>query len=95
LAPHSSTRSETNESDSELPGLIDIPEEEDDAMMGNIPHANEITYNLGPDLESDKEEFMGQFHHIATPSCPYCNNCHPHVVVEFFVDFCGEPFTRN
>ena len=42
--PHSSTESETKESDSKLPELIDIPEEEYDATMGNIPYSNEITY---------------------------------------------------
>jgi hypothetical protein len=63
--------------------------------MENIPQTNGITYNLGPDLESDEEKFMGQFHSITPQSCPYCNNCHPHVVVEFFFDFCGEPFTWN
>src|ERR1700676_3293631 len=71
------------------------PDDEGITNMENIPQTNGITYNLGPDLESDEEEFMGQFHSIAPSNCPYCNNCHPQVVVEFFVNFCGEPFTRN
>ena len=95
LAPHSSNESVADESDSEIPELIDTPDDEGVANMENIPQMNGITYNLGPDLESDEEEFMGQSHSIAPSNCPYCNNCHPHVVVESFVDFCGEPFTRN
>jgi len=95
LAPHSSNGSVADESDGEMPELIDTPDDEGGAIMENIPQMNGTAYNLGPDLESDEEEFMGQFHFIAPSNCPYCNNCHPHVVVEFFVDFCGEPFTQN
>jgi hypothetical protein len=94
-APHSSTKSEIDESDSELPELIDIPEEECDVMMENIPHTNGIIYHLGPDLEDDEGEIMGQFHSLQIPSCPYCHHCTPHVVVDFFIDYHGEPFTRN
>src|SRR5882762_7620948 len=94
-ALHSSNESVADESDSEIPELIDTPDYEGVANMENIPQMNGITYNLRPDLESDEEEFMGQFHSIAPSNCPYCNNCRPQVVVEFFVNFCGEPFTRN
>jgi len=92
---HSSNESVVDESDGEMPELIDTPDDEGGAIMENIPQMNGITCNHRPDLESDEEEFMGQFHSIAPSNCPYCNNCHPHVVVEFFVDFCGEPFTQN
>jgi len=93
-ATPSSTVSEINESDSELPELIDIPEERD-TTMEDIPHTNGIIYNLGPDLEDDEGEIMGQLHSLQIPSCPYCNNCTPHVVVDFFVDYYGEPLTHN
>jgi len=94
-APHSSNESVADESDSEIPELINTPDDEGIANMENIPQMNGIIYNVGPDLESDEGEFMGQFHSIAPSNCPYCNNCRPQVVVEFLVDFCGEPFTRN
>jgi hypothetical protein len=90
-ALHSSNESLADEFDGEMPELIDIPDDEGGATMENIPQTNGITYNLRPDLESD--EFMGQFHSITPSNCPYCKNCHPHVIVELFVDFCGEPFT--
>ena len=38
---------------------------------------------------------MGQFHSLWIPSCPYCNNCMLHIVVDFFVDSHNEPFTHN
>ena len=94
LASHLSNESVADESDSEIPELIDTPDDEGIANMENIPQMNRIIYNMGPDLESDEEKFMGQFHSIAPSNCPYCNNCHSQVV-EFLVDFCGEPFTRN
>jgi hypothetical protein len=83
LAPHSSNESVADESDGEIPELIYIPDDDEGGVtMESIPQMNGITYNLGPDLESDREEFMGQFHSIAPSNCPYCNNCHPHVVVD-------------
>ena len=94
-APHSSTKSDTDESNIELLELIDISEEKCDAMMEDIPHANGIIYNLGLDLKDDEGEIMGQFHSLQIPSCPYCNNCTPHVVVDFFVNYYGEPFICN
>jgi hypothetical protein len=94
-APHSSTKYDTDESDIKLPELIDISEEECDATMDDIPQANGIIHNLGPDLEDDEGEIMGQFHSLQIPSCPYCNNCTLHVVVNFFVNYYRELFTCN
>jgi len=85
-APHSSNKSGADESNAEMPELIDIPDEEHNTTMENIPQINGIIYNLRLDLESD-EEFMEQSHSIRPSSCSYCNNCHPHIVVEFLVNF--------
>ena len=52
-APHPSNESVANESDSDIPELIDTPEDEGIANLENIPQTNGITYNIGPDLESD------------------------------------------
>src|SRR5882762_5386220 len=94
-APHPSTEYDTGEPNIKLPELIDISEGECDAMMEDIPHANGIIHNLGPDLEDDDGEIMGRIHSLQIPSCPYCNNCVPHVVVDFLVDYYGETFTQN
>jgi len=67
-APHSSNESVADEPDGEMPDLINTPDnDEGSTIMENIPQMNGITYNLGQELESDEEEFMGQFHSIAPP----------------------------